>query len=57
MIAITHDRKIVRNRHNGLIAFLDIFLLAIFPDMFYITAEFDLGRILRTADLKWIAIL
>ena len=57
MIAIAHDRKIVRNRHNGLIAFLDIFLLAIFPDMFYITAEFDLGRILRTADLKWIAIL
>ena len=58
-VVVSHNRQIIRHSHDRLIAVLNIHIAPKFLIVFNsdITAEFDLLRIFRTLNLKWIAVL
>ena len=58
IVSVTHDRHVIRNRTDGLIALLAEVLSAVITDLHgNVTAEFYFTRVLGAADLKRVAVL
>ena len=58
IVAIAYDRKVIRNSIYTLVVFLNEMVSSVLsPVASYISAELNLHSVLRTLNLKWVAIL